>query len=455
MNDPLRAYFETEEGLRARYLTLLTDLRAASPSFFDAYLELAEGFFKNLLRKRGSEEKLDFTIGTALRKGENRSYLETEWGIGKKDIDSFLDRSKKLNRHKHQKEASIGEVKVGSYMALLYAIVFPVAKKENRPLPPYDPAYYPSLIGAGGKEYARLLEEKEALQDELSRSLYLSKEKQAEIASLGEAIKEQGADFEKKSNELLLEINRLKDIKILAIEGKLDEANKKLDALYGLVVGKETETPAKEKSDPRPDLASFLRGSVVHYRVSERHYVWKIVVAIAYLVLLILFSSALKLNNPANLCWLIPCYIQPLALLALVIFSPKAGDDVRIDSPFLLRRLVPTVIGNRISYEVEKTWLGHLYGFLRAMACVVPIVGGVAISTNGINYDAGLLGFAFFLSLLFLVGNGFSYDYFPSFKSYSPVVFGLIRFVKGQEEVYSSLYVAAGAGTSFFYRKSS
>ena len=236
MNDPLRTYFETEEGLRARYATLLTDLRAASPSFFDAYLELAEGFFKNLLRQRGSGEKLDFTIGTALRKGENRSYLETEWGIGKKEIDSFLDRSKKLNRHKHQKEASLGEVKVGSYMALLYAIVFPVAKKESRPLPPYDPAYYPSLIGAGWKEYARLLEEKEALQNELSKSLYLSKEKQAEIASLGEAIREQGADFERKSNELLLEINRLKDIKILAIEGKLDEANRKLDALYGLVV---------------------------------------------------------------------------------------------------------------------------------------------------------------------------------------------------------------------------
>ena len=91
MNDPLRAYFETEEGLRARYATLLTDLRAASPSFFDAYLELTEGFFKNLLRQRGSEEKLDFTIGTVLRKGENRSYLETEWGIGKKEIDSFLE----------------------------------------------------------------------------------------------------------------------------------------------------------------------------------------------------------------------------------------------------------------------------------------------------------------------------------------------------------------------------
>ena len=122
---------------------------------------------------------------------------------------------------------------------------------------------------------------------------------------------------------------------------------------------------------------------------------------------------------------------------------------------FLLRRLVPTLIGNRISYEIKKTWLGHLYGFLRAMACIVPIAGGIAISTNGVNYDAGLLVFAFLLSLLFLAGTGFSYDYFPSFKSYSPVVFGLVRFVKGQEEVYSSLYVAAGAGTSFFYRKSS
>lgn len=95
---------EIESRLYDRFLTVERNVKAASNSFYDAYLDLQEQFIKTVAVSCGFDIKARETCGELLRRTDVQNYFKEILHIDDFTYNKMQDYTLKVNAHKHKGE---------------------------------------------------------------------------------------------------------------------------------------------------------------------------------------------------------------------------------------------------------------------------------------------------------------------------------------------------------------
>ena len=257
---------QLEARLYVRYLTVERNIKSASNSFYDSYLDLQEQLIKLVCNRFGIEVLVHETCGQALKRDDVKNILLSTLGIDEFTFNKLQDYTLKVNAHKHKKEKTIQVDTIVTYMRVFYEAAASFAKYDNIIAEPFDANYYVNIFGIFEKENDRLKGEVEGLKEELKSSVEQGKLKDSDIAAFKGLLSQAEIDkmsLEDQNAELQKQISKLKDIKLSSMEEKLNKTIDLLinlndeiqenriatDAVYRSITGDNIKTAIKEIKD--------------------------------------------------------------------------------------------------------------------------------------------------------------------------------------------------------------
>ena len=229
-----RYLLEIDTKLYERYLTVEKNIKSASNSFYDSYLDLQEQFIKKIVVEQSYEIKLQETCGTILKKQEVKRYFQEELNVDEYFYNKMQDYTLKVNAHKHKGEKKIQIDTIVSYMRVFYDVSMAYASHFGIAVEDFDANYFVEIFGQYQKENISLKTEVAKLKDELMVSIETGKLKDGDIEAYKSLIAQSEIDkidIEEQNKELQKQISKLKDIKLSSLEEKL---NKTIDLLNQL-----------------------------------------------------------------------------------------------------------------------------------------------------------------------------------------------------------------------------
>ena len=222
-----------------RYRTLERNIKSASNSFYDAYLDLQEQFLRIVLENEGVETSSGNSSGSILKNPACQNLLISVIGIDQHTFDKMGDYALKVNAHKHKKEKCITLDTILKYIEVIYDAMFAYAKFKGIECSPLEISAYAEMFGVFERENATLRTECDKLREELSTSVEEGKLKDSDIETFKNLAR--GAELDKLSleeqnAELQKQISILKDIKLASMEDKLNKTIEMLLSLQESVV---------------------------------------------------------------------------------------------------------------------------------------------------------------------------------------------------------------------------
>jgi hypothetical protein len=225
---------EIEPRIYDRFLTVERNVKAASNSFYDAYLDLQEQFIKTVAVSCGFDIKARETCGELLRRTDVQNYFKEIMHIDDFTYNKMQDYTLKVNAHKHKGEKNIQIDTIVSYMKIFYNATKAFAVYKNINVPDFDADWFINIFGYFEKENTFLKTEMQKLKEELLSSVESGKLKESDIENYRNLLSQAEIDklsLEDQNSELQRQISVLKDIKLSSIEEKL---NKTIDLLLEL-----------------------------------------------------------------------------------------------------------------------------------------------------------------------------------------------------------------------------
>ena len=222
-----------------RYRTLERNIKSASNSFYDSYLDLQEQFLRIVLEKEGVEISSGGSSGSILRNPACQALFLSTIGIDKHTYEKMGDYARKTNSHKHENEKRITLDTVLKYVGIIHSATCAYAKFKEIEYSVLDVSIFSTLFGSFEKENATLRDECNRLKDELSLSVEQGKLKDCDIESFKSLVSQAELDklsLEEQNSELARQINTLKDIKLSSMEDKLNRTIEMLLSLQASVV---------------------------------------------------------------------------------------------------------------------------------------------------------------------------------------------------------------------------
>ncbi len=227
-------------GINARYLTVMRNVRSASNSFYDSYLDLLEETIKSIADHFEFEYDANITCGHLVKKPEMKDILTGKVGVDEYTYGKFSDYSQKINKHKHHLEKNVSVDAVINYMKVFDALISKYAKcLDEDDADPLDIDFLIEQFGKAEKENRELKEEANALREELIAAANDKQLSEANIAKLRGIISQKSKDnedLEVENLNLTKEISKLKDIKLNSLETKLDKSIDMLNQLQDYLV---------------------------------------------------------------------------------------------------------------------------------------------------------------------------------------------------------------------------
>ena len=225
---------EIEPRLYDRFLTVERNVKAASNSFYDAYLDLQEQFIKTVAVSCGFDIKARETCGELLRRTDVQNYFKEILHIDDFTYNNMPDYTLKVNAHKHKGEKNIQIDTIVSYMKIFYNVTKAFAVYKNIDVPDFDADCFINIFGYFEKENTSVKTEMQKLKEELLSSVESGKLKESDIENYRNLLSQAEIDklsLEDQNSELQRQISVLKDIKLSSMEEKL---NKTIDLLLEL-----------------------------------------------------------------------------------------------------------------------------------------------------------------------------------------------------------------------------
>ena len=190
-------------SLSGRYETLERNLRSASSSFFDAYLDLLEEFLRTVAVGANEEASPRATAGDLLRKETVAGALGAV-GVADADIGKLSDYVLKINRHKHGAEKPLEVERAVAYLALLHRVTSTYAASLGVKASVFVPEYYQAIFNSYERENRVMREELsgkvEAMEGKLDEiGAYVRRMEDEEAAKL--AAKRAAEELAKKQIE--------------------------------------------------------------------------------------------------------------------------------------------------------------------------------------------------------------------------------------------------------------
>lgn len=90
-----------EPRIYDRFLTVERNIKSASNSFYDSYLDMQEQFIKHIVMEAGIDYKSNETCGALLKKPEVKSLLIETLAVDEYTYNKLQDYTLKVNAHKH------------------------------------------------------------------------------------------------------------------------------------------------------------------------------------------------------------------------------------------------------------------------------------------------------------------------------------------------------------------
>ena len=229
-----------DSGINARYLTVMRNVRSASNSFYDSYLDLLEETVKAIADHFGFEYDANITCGHLVKKPEMKDILIEKVGVDEYTYGKFSDYSQKINKHKHHLEKNVSVDAVINYMKVFDALVSRYAHRLGADdIDSLDIEFLAEQFGKAEKENRELKEEANTLREELIAAADDKQLSEANILKLKEIVDKKSkdnVDLEEENLVLTKEISKLKDIKLNSLETKLDKSIDMLNQLQDYLV---------------------------------------------------------------------------------------------------------------------------------------------------------------------------------------------------------------------------
>ena len=222
-----------------RYRTLERNIKSASNSFYDSYLDLQEQFLRIVLENEGVETNSGNSSGSLLKNPACQNLLLSVIGIDQRTYDKMGDYTLKVNAHKHKKEKRITLDTILNYLGVIYDAMIAYAKFKGVECSPLEISAYAEMFGVFERENATLRTECDKLREELSTSVEEGKLKDSDIEtfrSLASRAELNKLSLEEQNAELQKQISILKDIKLASMEDKLNKTIEMLLSLQESVV---------------------------------------------------------------------------------------------------------------------------------------------------------------------------------------------------------------------------
>ena len=235
----IRFLKELDYRLFERYRTLERNIKSASNSFYDAYLDLQEQFLRTVLEKEGVQISAGNSSGSILKNPACQELFLSVIGIDRRTYDKMGDYALKVNAHKHKREKRITLDTVLNYLGVIYNAISAYAKYKGAECQPLEIAAYADMFGIYERENATLRTECDKLREELSTSVAEGKLKDSDIEAykrLATSAELDKLSLEEQNAELQKQISILKDIKLASMEDKLNRTIEMLLLLQDSVV---------------------------------------------------------------------------------------------------------------------------------------------------------------------------------------------------------------------------
>lgn len=220
--------------LYERYLTVERNIKSASNSFYDSYLDMQEQFIKDVLVSENIECKVNETCGAILKREDVKELFTKIICLNEYTFNKMQDYTLKVNAHKHKGEKKIAVDTIVNYLTVFHTATAAYCNKKNIESSEYDANETIRIFGIYEKENIALKDEVNALRDELYESVVQGKMKDNDIASFRSLLSKTEIDklsLEEQNEELNRQIIKLKDIKLNSMEEKL---NRTIDLLLEL-----------------------------------------------------------------------------------------------------------------------------------------------------------------------------------------------------------------------------
>ena len=270
--------------LYERCLTLEKNIKSASNSFYDSYLDLLEQFLRIAAEREGIEISSGNSTGSVLKNSELRDFLISRVGVSEYTYSKMQDYTLMVNEHKHRREKHIELETVLKYVTVICDVIYDYADFKFIEHNAFEAQSYAKMFGLYERENKTLRLEKDKYQNELYEALENGKLKDSDIRALEQMSSYSQLELlslEEQNSELQKQIIILKDIKHSVITAELEKilkgqeraeekSNEILDAIN------EANKKSRGASEIESSLERHNRGFILSNFIkrSEHEYVW-------------------------------------------------------------------------------------------------------------------------------------------------------------------------------------
>ena len=217
---------DINQRLFDRYLTLERNIKAASNSFYDAYLDLQEQYVRDVVIDFGLPLESRETCGAMLRRQDIASIFKDALNVDDFTFSKMSDYTLKVNAHKHKGEKHIQIDTIIAYMRIIFDATSAYARYKGIVVGVFDADHYISIFDVFARENADLREEQERLRDELKELVEQHRLSEQDIIAYQGMLTQRELDnlsLEEQNRTLQAQISKLKDIKLASLEDKLNQ----------------------------------------------------------------------------------------------------------------------------------------------------------------------------------------------------------------------------------------
>lgn len=154
---------QIDNRIYERYLTLEKNIKAASNSFYDSFLDLQEQFLKTIVEKNSIAITSHESCGALLKRSEVKTLFLDNYKIDPRAYDKMGDYAKKANEHKHRNEKTVQVETIENYMRVFYDVSSHCAIAHGLIVPQFNGKHFKDIYGSMENLYSSIAEISERL----------------------------------------------------------------------------------------------------------------------------------------------------------------------------------------------------------------------------------------------------------------------------------------------------
>ena len=258
---------QIDPRLYDRYLTVERNIKSASNSFYDSYLDMQEQFVKTAVLTASIDFKPNETCGALLKKPEIVALFVDTYKVDEYTSRKIQDYMFKVNAHKHRGEKKIAVDTIVSYLRVFYTATTVYGRSKGIECEEFNADEIIRIFDLYDRENRSLRQKQESLREELSRMADTGALKVTDITYLHGLLSSDEMDrlsLEDQNSALYRQVSGLMEIKLSSTEEKLNRTIELLVGLLAAVIFMSIYNKVKTRCRKVPFARiPFLAGSVM------------------------------------------------------------------------------------------------------------------------------------------------------------------------------------------------